>query len=59
MRPDGSKAWATSTRSAPIDPARLEQPDDLHQLRARKPHGSGEPVPGASDGSSTSMSIVT
>ena len=33
VRPDGSQAWATSIEIGADDPAGLEQPDDLDQLR--------------------------
>src|SRR5215470_7718398 len=59
VRPLGSHACATSTRSPPIT---SQPPSSLItsiSSGTRRPPGSGEPVPGASDGSSTSTSIVT
>src|SRR5262249_1849882 len=63
VRPVGSQAWATSTRSPPI----TRQPSSDRTMSTnsgtRSPPGSAEPVPGASAGASAgwrrSMSIVT
>src|SRR5947199_2436391 len=59
VRPVGSQACATSTRSPPI----TWQPSSIRTISTssgtRSPPGSGEPVPGASAGSRTSTSIVT
>src|SRR6185436_3378234 len=59
VRADGSQAWATSTRSVPTIRHGSSSRTISTSSAARKPHGSGEPVPGASAGSSTSMSTVT
>src|SRR3989454_7869241 len=59
VRPVGSQACATSTRSPPI----TWQPSSIRTISTSSgtlsPPGSGEPVPGASAGSRTSTSIVT
>ena len=59
VRPDGSKAWATSTRSVPT----IRQGSSSRMISISSavvsPQGSGAPVPGASEGSSTSTSMVT
>src|SRR5204863_6030395 len=59
VRPLGSHTWATSTRSPPTTRHRASEWTMSTNSAARIPHGSGEPVPGASLGSRTSTSIVT
>src|SRR5580765_3079328 len=59
VRADGSQAWATSTRSVPTIRHGSSSRTISTSSAARNPQGSGEPVPGASAGSSTSMSTVT
>src|SRR5262245_61151551 len=59
VRPDGSKAWATSIRSVPTIRQGASSRTISTSSAAVMPQGSGAPVPGASDGSSTSTSMVT
>src|SRR5262245_10600532 len=59
VRPVGSHAWATSTRSPPTTRQSPSSRTSSISSGTRRPPGSGEPVPGASEGSSTSTSIVT
>src|SRR5436309_269880 len=59
VRPVGSQAWVTSTRSPPITWQSPSSRTTSISSGTRSPPGSGEPVPGASAGSSTSTSIVT
>ena len=59
VRPEGSNPWATSTRSVPTIRHGWRSRMISISSAARSPHGSGAPVPGASDGSSTSTSMVT
>src|SRR5256885_427997 len=59
VRPVGSHAWATSTRSPPITRHSPSIRTISTSSGTRSPPGSGEPVPGASAGSRTSTSIVT
>ena len=50
VRPVGSQAWATSTRSPPMTRQSLSIRTISISSGTRSPPGSGEPVPGASDG---------
>src|SRR5207302_2462991 len=59
VRPLGSHACATSTRSPPTTRHRVSEWTMSISSVVLIPHGSGDPVPGASLGSSTSTSIVT
>ena len=59
VRPDGSQAWATSVRSVPTIRQGSSRRTISTSSAAVMPQGSGAPVPGASEGSSTSTSIVT
>src|SRR5262249_980383 len=59
VRPDGSNTIATSMRSAPT--IRHGSSSRMMSISSdvRRPQGSGAPVPGASEGSRTSTSMVT
>src|SRR5262249_22226092 len=59
VRPDGSQACATSPRSPPPPRHGPRKRTITPSPATRSPPGSGEPVPGDSDGSNPSPSIVT
>src|SRR5262249_55277606 len=59
VRPDGSHRGDTSTRSKPTTCATPRWRSAASKSGTLIPPGSGAPVPGATDGSRTSMSIVT
>src|SRR5439155_7482774 len=59
VRPDGSHRGDTSTRSKPTTRAVPRRRRAVRRSGTVTPPGSGAPVPGAIDGSRTSMSMVT